>query len=89
MLVYILTDEKIATKMLYYLLLFKVGIRNLLLFTTTLLLVARNTLICDKIYNWFIFDNFIFLRIDNCSCKCLIIWDHYFYNFSFIVSTIV
>ena len=89
MLVYILIDRKIATKMSYYLLLFKVGIINLLLFTTTLLLVARNTLICDKIYNWFTFDNFIFLRIDNYSCKCLIIWDHYFYNFSVIVSTIV
>ena len=89
MLVYILTNRKIVTKMSYYLLLFNVSLRNILLFTTTLLLVARNTLICDKIYNWFTFENFIFLRIDNYSCKCLIIWDHYFYNFSDIVSTII
>ena len=58
MLVYILTKRKIVTKMSYYLLLFNVGLINLLLFTITFLLVARNTLICDKIYNWFTFENF-------------------------------
>ena len=88
MLVYIV-DRKIVTKMSLSLLLFNVGLRNILLFRTTLLLVARNTLICDKIYNWFTFKNFIFLWIDNYNCKCLIIWDHYFYNFSDIVSTII
>ena len=82
---YILTSGKILTKMSYYLLLFNVGLINILLFTGTLLLVVGDTFICEKIYNRFTFKKFILLRIDNYSCKCLI--TTIFFNFFNIVST--
>ena len=60
-------ERKDSDKNVIFLLLFNFGLINLLLFRTTLLLVAGNILICDKFYNWFTFENFIFLRIDNYS----------------------